>query len=311
LTLTALDASGTPPAHYAWDLDGNGYYERTGGTSLPLGFLRDGLRCSVAVRITDAHGRASEARFHFQGTGQAGMGPTANTYRQYFLRATPDMPREWRVHHTLPQQFAERFLRERNINVHDLQYLRGVPPLIHDEITAAQRSWLALKVKQHDHFDKIPLDEVIAFARDIERDLGSFMLLHGPRQADAVTRINNLVKSKAITITMDRANRWRRLGLPVAAAIPVIVLLTQNAEAFQQMKNFDPDRNAAFQDFVEKYQRALELAVSTGDLPKRPAEQLVESFFRFGRELGLDTDTLNKAQALIHAKLDTMYYGRP
>jgi hypothetical protein len=311
LTLTALDASGRPPTAYAWDLDGDGYYELPGGPAIAL--LPPGYRLdySVAVRVTDAQGRSTEAAFQFSNAGRPQAEPTVNTYRDKFIKATPDMPANWHVHHTLPRRFAERFLRERGINIHALTYLRGVPRSIHDEITAIENAWVRNKLIQYRTFDNIPLDEVIAFSKDIETVFGSRMIRAGIGQAAEVTRITNALKHEATRWAVGKAQRWKRLGLVSAAAIPIFSLLANNAEAFYQMKNFDPDRHLEFRLFVEKYEYALQQAAERNSVSRRAAEQVFEAFFEFGRSLKLDQDTLAKAEAVVTAELAKRYYAQP
>jgi hypothetical protein len=311
LTLTALDASGTPPAHYAWDLDGDGYYELVGGPAIALLPPGHGLDYSVAVRVTDAQGRSTEAVFQFTNTGRPKAEPTVNTYREEFMQATPDMPASWHVHHTLKQEFAERFKRERGVNVHALEYLRGVPPTIHYEITSAEKAWVRQKTKQYQGFDNIPLGEVIAFAKDVEKVFGSRMIRAGTNQAKEVTRIMNALKDEATSWALGAAQRWKRLGLVSANAIWIFSLLADNAEAFYQMKNFDPDRHLAFRLFLEKYEYALQQAVERNSVSRRAAEQLVESFFEFGRSLKLDEKTLAKAEIAVTAELARRYFAQP
>lgn len=59
---------------------------------------------------------------------------TAANYRTIFLKARPDLPSGWAVHHSIPQRYEE-LMRASGINVHDTQFLRGVSPQLHSKIT--------------------------------------------------------------------------------------------------------------------------------------------------------------------------------
>ncbi|MBF5042068.1 hypothetical protein FGE12_06650 [Aggregicoccus sp. 17bor-14] len=59
---------------------------------------------------------------------------TASNYRDRFVKARPDLPAGFEVHHSLPQKYAET-LEGAGINIHDLQFLRGVDDKTHNVIT--------------------------------------------------------------------------------------------------------------------------------------------------------------------------------
>jgi RHS repeat-associated protein len=59
---------------------------------------------------------------------------SANNFRALFLKARPDLPSGWAVHHSFPQRYAE-LMRAAGINIHDVQLLRGVSPQLHSKIT--------------------------------------------------------------------------------------------------------------------------------------------------------------------------------
>jgi voltage-gated potassium channel Kch len=124
-------------------------------------------------------------------------------------------------------------------------------------------------------------------------------------------RLVDEIKDEATRWAVGKAQRWKRLGLVSAAAIPIFSLLANNAEAFYQMKNFDPDRHLEFRLFVEKYEYALQQAAERNSVSRRAAEQVFESFFAFGRSLGLDQETLAKAEAVVTAELAKRYYAQP
>jgi hypothetical protein len=62
---------------------------------------------------------------------------------------------------------------------------------------------------------------------------------------------------------------------------------------------------------VEKYEYALQQAAERNSVSRRAAEQVFESFFAFGRSLGLDQETLAKAEAVVTAELAKRYYAQP
>ena len=98
---------------------------------------------SAAVLVTGADGTSDEALFGFVIAGPVELKWTKNTYADYFRKLTPDLPSDWEVHHTIQQHpvLANRYWKEQGINVHDPQYLRGVPKDVHHDVTNAQNAW--------------------------------------------------------------------------------------------------------------------------------------------------------------------------
>lgn len=69
-------------------------------------------------------------------------GPIAagENYRSLFLKEFPGLPKGWQVHHILPQKFKS-IMSKAGINIHEVQYLRGVDPKIHFKITSEWAKW--------------------------------------------------------------------------------------------------------------------------------------------------------------------------
>ena len=85
-----------------------------------------------------------------------------NNYRNEYKKENPNMPNKYEVHHTLPQKYADLF-ENTDINIHDVEYLRGVPKSIHTMITNMWRGW----DKALDHSPS--KEEVIEFADAVDK----------------------------------------------------------------------------------------------------------------------------------------------
>jgi RHS repeat-associated protein len=59
---------------------------------------------------------------------------SASNYRALFSGARPDLPSGWQVHHSMPQKYEE-LMGAAGLNIHDVQFLRGVSPQVHSKIT--------------------------------------------------------------------------------------------------------------------------------------------------------------------------------
>ena len=92
---------------------------------------------------------------------------TKNNYRSEYIKENPGMPNEYQVHHTLPQKYSDLF-EGTDINIHDVENLRGVPRDIHTMITNMWGNW----DRNLDHSpDK---DDVIEFAQTIDKLFETF-----------------------------------------------------------------------------------------------------------------------------------------
>ncbi|MCY2965563.1 MAG: RHS repeat-associated core domain-containing protein, partial [Planctomycetota bacterium] len=145
-----------------WDADANLYqycarwYDPRVGKFLsedPLGFAAGDVNLSryagnTATVFVDPSGR-------FSGP-PAGTPPTTtpadvteqitkSNYRPRFIEQTPDLANDaamqarMRIHHSLQQALADRYLAERGINVHDLVHLHGVDKTFHETVVNAMQ----------------------------------------------------------------------------------------------------------------------------------------------------------------------------
>lgn len=65
---------------------------------------------------------------------------SSSNYRKQFLKEFPDLSSGWQVHHTLPQKYDD-VMKAAGINIHDVEYLKGVDPKIHPKITTEWAKW--------------------------------------------------------------------------------------------------------------------------------------------------------------------------
>jgi hypothetical protein len=92
--------------------------------------------------------------------------PSAGNYRDLFRANRPDTPPSYQVHHSLPQAYADR-MAAAGINIHELQYLRGIDVPTHITITNMWRTFN----NQHGGNPSIP--QIQTFARQIDQQFGS------------------------------------------------------------------------------------------------------------------------------------------
>lgn len=138
----------------------------------PLGRVEKTYNFTVADYHTYFAG-ASNAFVHNCACAKAiGEVASAANYRSLFTRARPDLPKGWEVHHSMPQMYEE-LMRVAGLNIHEVQFLRGVSPQIHSKITT---EWT--------HFHKAAggnpsATQVADFAKQLDRKYGGNFMWPG------------------------------------------------------------------------------------------------------------------------------------
>ena len=92
-------------------------------------------------------------------------GCTKNNYREKYIEQNPNMPRDYQVHHSIPQEYQYLF-EDTDINIHDISHLRGVDVLTHRNITRMWRNWKKNNL-QHNH--EITARDVLRFTKHIDK----------------------------------------------------------------------------------------------------------------------------------------------
>ncbi|MDX1967810.1 MAG: glycosyltransferase [Planctomycetaceae bacterium] len=305
LTITAIDASGNPVPNIAWDLNGDDLFLDATGPSVTLTPQPGSALPFVAtVRATDLIGNTAEALFAFAAEGPQEPQATGNTYREYFKKATPDLPDDWKVHHTKQRALADRYLRERGINVHDKQYLRGVPPSVHvTDITPAQGAWWRQQAKRFGNsveraYAEIQLAEVEAFEQRMDAQYRQWWISSGTNQKAEVDAIVNDLKSSHSKFVTEKASRWRHLEIGVAA-FALFSLISDSAMACHNIANHSPQQLDKWEIFRAKYDSALDSAARLGHVRQSQAWDLKDAFINYARSLSLDSDALDKIDILL------------
>jgi hypothetical protein len=91
--------------------------------------------------------------------------PSMSNYRDLFRANRPDMPANYQVHHSIPQKYADRMAAE-GVNIHEVQYLRGIDRDTHTRITALWETF----GRQNNGNPSIA--QIQNFARQIDQQFG-------------------------------------------------------------------------------------------------------------------------------------------
>jgi GT2 family glycosyltransferase len=325
LTVRAVDAQGNEVTGYAWDMNGDDQYLDTTGPAALVSAQSAMMPYLAAVQVTDAAGNVASALFAFADGGPQTPQATKGTYEKLFRDATPDLPpanstdgsEGWQVHHTKQQQpvISARYLRERGINVHDNQYLRGVPDSVHKEITAAQKAWWKLQAKRlsdmlgrqvsvDEAYRLVDLTDLDAFEQSLDQSYSRWWIAAGSRQKSAVTKIKNLLSGARCKFVIEKASRWRQLGLALPA-LALFTLIAENAKACENIRNHTPSQLAAWDNFATIYHGKFELLLDRGYLRKSDGLDLKDAFIAYGTALELDREALSSMNGILTKQILT------
>src|SRR5262249_41382882 len=142
------------------------------------------------------------------------------TYEEAFRKLRPDLPSDWRVHHTIQKYndvLTARFATEKGININDPKYLRGLPQSVHGAIGGEQTAWWNMQRRVNNKTPaNIDLDVVLKFVSDQEKEYATRWVKSVPKPND-IAKVKNVVKTQSNLFVLDKPNRWNRLGIGVVA----------------------------------------------------------------------------------------------
>jgi Pretoxin HINT domain len=189
MNVTVKTAGGTSTIkstqhHLFWDLSTHAWVEAgdlSAGTALqtPTGATATVVKTTVVLGSADMWDLTVNSDHDFYVVVSAGSQTAvlvhncpanANNYRANFTNEN-EMPDEYQVHHSLPQQYSELF-EDSDTNIHDNQFLRGVDQATHQQITNAWRVWGAANSSP-------TAESVMDFAGDIDEQFGDSMIFPG------------------------------------------------------------------------------------------------------------------------------------
>lgn len=123
--------------------------------------------------------------------------PNQYNYRENYLKANPNLPMSWEVHHRVPQKYAS-IAKNWGINIHDNSNLRGVSRDVHGQITNEWNRW------QRDLERQPTGKELTGFAKRMDAKYQNSF--HNESQ---LARMRNLLNQRPATRAFDQVSRTR------------------------------------------------------------------------------------------------------
>ena len=127
---------------------------------------------AAGILIPYATGLGIAARVGKGAKGAAQVAETAGNYRARFLKARPDLPDGWVVHHSIPQRYADMF-KNAGVNLQETQFLRGIDPKKHEAVT---KRWADFhRANKNDP----TAAQIAEFAKQLDRELEGIFMFPG------------------------------------------------------------------------------------------------------------------------------------
>jgi RHS repeat-associated protein len=253
--------------------------------------------------------------------------PTKNTYRKKFIQLTPaidQLKTPFEIHHTLQQDkiIAARFLKERGINVHIDQHLRGVDIKLHDVIDAQQiRFWEEQREIMRKKFpdeditiprtkELIDLDLVTRHSQALTAEFDDCLIKSGATQHQIQKALHNTRKlmndaeSLAKKLSKFHENMpWKKL----MNAAQLLVLAHALASSGQAMANPTPEQQQYRDHFYARFELSLNFAFDNHYLTGEHIAHLRDAMRNYTRSLGVS----DKIQASLDLKLSLVEVQSP
>lgn len=231
---------------------------------------------------------------------------TEHNYGPLFIEKTPDYPGgDWEIHHTKQKQLAERYMTEKGINVHESEFLRGVPKAVHDDISELQREWQIAQMRKlgilgkdeplsnlnrGDAFSKlwkkVPLSEAMDFEKSIDNAFNRYWLTAESGQKARVAGILEAIKPDGV-YSRNRNDRLGRVMNKVGNALAILAVVTNGAAMAYAFSNPSPEQAGAYNDFLAAYQSAILEERRRGSLTRNTAEQFQEKYLAYLRAINV------------------------
>lgn len=209
-------------------------------------------------------------------------------YRDDFKAATPGMPADWEVHHTLEQRLRERFA-ELGYKIDDLDFLRGMPPEIHKQISKLQKMWWSDREGIDGlTVDDVKLEDIQEFYAGLEDEFGEWWIEAGDDCAiqQKITKIQGMRASdNAIKANRRMTNALKNLGI-AGTVFAILGLIAENASFAKNIVNPNENVQAYFQQMLVQYTIIYEMALQDETVGQGRWAILQRAILKYLREAG-------------------------
>ena len=221
------------------------------------------------------------------------------------------------VHHTLQQGGGEkilkdRYLKEKNIDIDDPKYLRGVRKAdVHNEITEVQNRW---RIKQmqarglnpskaadvQNFWKTVPLSDLDKLNADIEDTYSKFWLKPNASSAN----INKLKKLNSQQFALGKGSRIAKVLPWLVVGLGIFTLIGDNLAFAENIANNSPEQAGTWKLLQSLYSQALNDALNGRNISHGRAIHLANTFISYFRLMGADGSTLDRLQISMNAWID-------
>lgn len=247
----------------------------------------------------------------------------ADPYRENFVRETPDMPLDWRVHHTRQRALTERY-KSMGIDVNELSSLRAVPRSVHDDINWLQREWSLAEMKAmglirpdarsadpktwERFWKNVDMKKVKEFEDQLEQIYKHYWVkVRGTASEFASVR---RLTGSTVQESMRRAqlgNNLRTLSSRLGKALVIFGIfesLGTAASFANATRTHTWEQQRLWDEFFRMHNHLLEKGVSGSMLTKQDAHHLKDAFLRYVHSINDNDDMINRIGAAMGTWID-------
>ncbi len=212
------------------------------------------------------------------------------------------MPDSFEVHHVFEKGrdiLAERFRIELNIDLNDLDNLRGVSGKTHDEIDAIQTKFWAANAKKYggykEAYKHVPLAEVQRLQAEIEATYKSLWVKSGAAAKDVAAVEKRLKDQRLMNLRPARIEGTLKKAGVAATGFAIFTLIAENAALANNIVDPPPHVQASLDNMLKWYAAVYQARVARGFIKPEEWQALQDATMKYLNAAGFD----NKVKALI------------
>jgi hypothetical protein len=230
------------------------------------------------------------------------------------LATVEHFPLGWQVHHTHMDALRARYA-ELKIDVDKMEHLRGVHPIVHNEINNAQDAWRRALMKEmkldpnvagntKKFWETVDMKKVAEFEKKIEETYGHLFLKTGATADDtkAVLKIiDGERKSRRFVAGMGK--RWAAL-FPTVTGLAIFSFLGESTAMAGAVLADPPEAQAAWKAFETQYKGLIQKAMNGGRITFFEGQNFMTAFDNYLVAIKTPDDTRQKVVGALRTWID-------
>ena len=238
----------------------------------------------------------------------------SETLSQKFAKTVEHFPLGWQVHHARMAALRERYAAL-GIDVDAIENLRGVHPVVHQEINKAQDHWRRQLMKEmkldpnragdtKKFWETVDMKKVAEFEKRLEDTYGHLFLKTGATAADtkAVLKIiDGERKSRRFVAGMGK--RWSKL-FPAVTGLAIFSVLGEGVAMADTVVADPPEARAAWNKLESQYKGLIEKVMSGGRITYFEGQNFMTAWDKYLAAIQTPDDIRQKVVGAMRTWID-------